>query len=144
MTTSRKIKVIIEVEVIESEHLPSSQSITWNLPVSDEEAKIEEFHNQVLLNALRADTDKHTEFIKTIILGSIEPLELNQKITGMLQIGSPYSDSIAILQNLFPQLPKSSQQYFQQAIQEGWLSEGIELVFNTIQARPTNLTIQYP
>lgn len=140
----QKVKVVIEVEICDSGQPAKDHYEIWGNSISEAEEEAEKQHNQALLTALRSNQANYIDFIKTIVVGSIESLEINREVTALAKMGYPYSASMAILQKLFPQLPVASQQYFQQASNEGWLSESIELIFNTIWAHPINLTVEYP
>lgn len=137
-----KVKVVIEVEI--SEQPIRDHYEIWGHHIPEAEQEAERHHNQALLDLLRSKPDSYSEFIRTVVVGSIEELEMNRDITRLSTIGCPYTASLAILQKLFPQLSKDSQQYFQQASQEGWLSEGVEPAFSAIRAIPISLSVEYP
>ncbi|MCB2410754.1 hypothetical protein [Hymenobacter lucidus] len=142
MASSRKIKVVIEVELVDDDNAPANYTIVSDLSAA--ELEVSKQHEQAMLAALRADPASYAEFVKNIVIGSIEASGVNREISELARVRDYYTASVAVLQNLIPKLPAEAQQYYQQATREGWLADGTDLVFDTIKATPLTLTVEYP
>ena len=143
----KKVKVIIEVELTEHTHIPAAmlaEQLSYSrqpFPAAPESPG-DALHMQALLEALQADAARYREFVRTVVVGSLEVLGVNNLLTSLAQLRSPYDASLTVLEELIPQLPPASQHYFQRAEQEGWLSESTEGIFCAIQARPLTLRVE--
>ncbi|WP_375434924.1 hypothetical protein [uncultured Hymenobacter sp.] len=133
----QKIKVIIEVEL--REHVPSIPV----LPASDADVKGHEYE-QALFAALRADPERYAEFVRTLILTSVEAYGLNRMLPELAQINDTYTASLEVLESLLPRFSQPAQLYLQEGIDKGWITEGKDSLFNTIEATPVLLTVEYP
>jgi hypothetical protein len=142
MASSQKVKVVIEVELVDDENAPVPYTIVSNLTAT--ELAENKRHERAMLTALRADPASYAEFVKNTIIGSIDASGVNREISELAQVRDYYTACVAVLQNLIPRLPADAQQYFQQATREGWLADGTDLVFDTIKATPLTLTVEYP
>lgn len=141
MASSQIVKVVIEVELIDDGDAPVTHTLTSKHSVAEMEAS--KRHEQAMLTALRSDATIYAQFVRNTILGSIEALGIHNEIGGLAQVRCSFSANVALLETLVPRLPADAQQYYQQAAQEGWLSDGTELVFDTIKATPLTLAVEY-
>jgi len=132
----QKVKVIIEVEV--RERVPSF-SVVPDSTVDVESQKYE----QALFAMLEAEPERYAEFIKILAISSIESYGIHRMIAGLAQIHDTHTASMQVLANLLPHFPPPAQAYLQQAIQEGWIMDGPDSLFNRVQAEPVSLTVEY-
>jgi len=142
MARTQKINVIIEVELTESDQIipdPSTKS-----SASTAETQADQAHEQALLDALRADPTRHAAFIKSVVISSVEEILLHRMIPELSEFGHPYAASLKVLKELVPGLSDPAQTHFQQGMLEDWFSEGTMSVFNAVQAKPVQLTVEYP
>ena len=147
----KKVKIIIEVELSEQKHvidsIPASLELSSILGKGMQDATLEEqmnlHHAQLLLDALRADPASYAEYVKSIIIGSLESIETNKMIPSLANIECTYSAGLAVLESLLHRLPPNTQHYFKQAIQQGYISECTESVFNSFKACPISLTVNH-
>jgi hypothetical protein len=147
----QKIKVVIEVELIEYEQLTevsralqaADSTTSVSQPTSSEE-QADLLHGQTLLELLRADPASYAEFVKNRIVSSLESLEVHRQLASLANLKCSYSAGLDVLTRLLPQLPSSARLHFQQASQQGWMSEGTDLLFGAVQANPISLTVEFP
>jgi hypothetical protein len=147
----KKVKIIIEVELSEQEHVidstPNPLDHSLRLGIDMKDATLEEQmnlqHAQLLLDALRADPASYAEYVKCIIIGSLEGIEINKMIPSLANIECTYSAGLAVLESLLPKLPPNTQHHFKQAIQQGYISECTELVYNSFKACPISLAVNH-
>ncbi|UOQ69894.1 hypothetical protein [Hymenobacter volaticus] len=65
-------------------------------------------------------------------------------LPGLAQIHDTYTASLDVLVSLLPRFPEPAQAYLQEGIIKGWIMDGEDSLFNTIEATPVRLTVEYP
>ncbi|MCB2380474.1 hypothetical protein LGH70_22970 [Hymenobacter sp. BT635] len=142
MASPQIVKVVIEVELVDDTTVAVTHAASGQR-ANAEGAETEQYE-QAMLAALRADPASYIEFVKNAAIGSIEAFGVSRELGGLAQVRSYFTANVTLLEKLIPNLPADAQRYFQQATQEGWLADGMELVFDTITATPVKLTVEYP
>lgn len=150
MARTHKLKVIIEVDVTEEDHIVPRMSRQHsggasNLAVEmPDPSPTDQPHTQTLLTALQADPDRHAEFIKILAIYSLDILGVNEGFAGLAQLHDSYTASLQVLRDLIPYLPPAAQAHFQPFIDEDLLSEGTMAVYDALQVTPVSLRVEYP
>jgi len=129
----QKIKVVIEVEL--RERVSSFPAV----PDPGADAQEKEYE-QALFAMLEADPKRYAEFIKILAISSIESYGIHRMIAGLAQIHDTHTASMQVFANLLPRFSPPAQAYLQQVIQEGWIMDGPDSLFNRVQAEPVGLT----
>ncbi|MCB2410933.1 hypothetical protein [Hymenobacter lucidus] len=133
----QKIKVVIEVEL--RERPPSA------LSVPDSEADAEGHgYEQALFAMLQADPERYADFVKILAITSLESYGIHHMIAGLAQISDTYTAGIQILKSLVPRFSSQAQVYLHQAIEEGWIMDGTDSIYNRVKAEPISLSVEYP
>lgn len=133
----QKLQIVIEVEL--HERALSSPSLP--------EAKVDtEGHGyeQALFASLEADPARYAEFVKLLAIQSLESCGIHRMIAGLAQIRDTYTASMQILQSLVPRFAPPAQAHLHQAIEQGWIMDGPDSLFERVQAEPVSLRVEYP
>jgi len=128
------IRMVIDVEV--RARAPRNPS----LPAADTDAESHGYE-QALFALLEADPDLYAEFIKVQAISSLEALGIHNMISELAQIHHTHTASMQVLKRLLPQFSPPAQAYLDQAIEEGWIMDGPDSIFNRVQVKPVSLRI---
>jgi hypothetical protein len=131
------IRVIIDVEL--RERTPSTAP-----PTTSDPKVVGHAYEQALFAALRADPARYADFIKAQIVSMLEVYGVNTLFAELAQLHDTYTASILALEGLLPAFSEPAQAYLQESISKGWITEGEDSIFSTVQATPVRLTVEYP
>lgn len=131
------IRMVIDVEV--RERAPNNPS----LPDLDTTAEGHGYE-QALFAMLEADPELYAEFIKIQAIISLEGLGIHNLISSLAQIRHTHTASMQVLQRLLPRFSPPAQAYLDEAIEEGWIMDGSDSIFNRVQVEPVSLHMEYP
>jgi len=150
MTHTQKIKVVLEVDLTEEDRIIPRRSLQYldndsdTLVEMDEQSPSDLVHEQTLLTALQADPLRYAEFVRTLVIYSLDILGMNEGFARLASLKDTCTASLQVLEEVVPHLPPAARAHFQQTKQEGWLSEGTGSVYNAIQVTPVSLRVEYP
>lgn len=131
------IRMVIDVEV--RARAPRNPS----LPAPDTDAESHGYE-QALFALLEADSDLYAEFIKVQAISSLEALGIHNMISELAQIPHTHTASMQVLKRLLPRFPPPAQAYLDQAIEQGWIMDNTDSIFNRVQVKPVSLRIEQP
>ncbi|WP_324680382.1 hypothetical protein [Hymenobacter sp. GOD-10R] len=133
----QKIKMVIELEL--RERAPNNPSI----PDPDTDAESHGYE-QALFAMLEADPQRYAEFVKILAIISLETLGIHNDIPKLAQIRDTYTANMQILRSLLPRFSSPAQAYLHKAIEQGWIMDSTDSIFNRVQVEPVSLRVEYP
>jgi len=131
------IRMVIDVEVRER------KLRTPSLPDTGTTAE-EHGYEQTLFAMLEADPDLYAEFIKVQAIISLEAMGVHRMIASLAQIRDVHTASMQVLKRLLPRLEPSAQTYLDKAIEEGWIMNSSDSIYNRVQVEPVGLHMEHP
>jgi hypothetical protein len=133
----QKIKVVIEMEL--RERAPANSSI----PDSEMDAEGHGYE-QALFAMLEADPERYAEFVRILAVTSLEIRGMHHEISELAQIRDTYTANMQLLNSFLPRFSQPAQAYLHQAIEEGWITDGTDSIFERVQVEPVSLHVEYP
>lgn len=132
----KKFNIVIEVEVQEDTEITPEvvQRVygsygNYHEFIMDPRWLADVEHEKGLLAALRSSPEVYDEFLKADILSRLESLSFGD----VCHLAGISRDSYQVLPELLDKLSPATKHYFQQAIEDGVLSESTSLVTGSFQ-----------
>lgn len=145
MTRRQTIQVVLEVDLLEHEQIVPEplHPLVDQRPAPAERLANEE-HAQALWDALRADPVRYAEFVRMIIVETLDTYESRRRLVPLAQIPDPTLAGYQLLRELVPHLPAATQAHFQRALQERRFTNSTHSVFNAVEVTPLHIRVEYP
>ncbi len=68
---------------------------------------------------------------------------MNEGFAGLANLRDIYTASLEVLKAVVPKLPPAAQAHYQQLIQDGFLSEGTQPLYQAMEFTPLRLTASF-